>query len=327
MDGKVFLLFTFCCMKKNILFLVPAIIILFVLGLYYISFRSGADQVKNIPIGDRKLKVVTSFYPLYEVAHQIGGDRIELKNLVPAGAEPHDYEPSPGDIAGLYDADLVIYNGAGLEPWADKLAPELAQKNVQTLNQSQYKSPAAPMTDEEGNVVADPHFWLDPQNYMNDVRFISEKLIQLDPKNQSFYEQNTQKFMEQLQALDQQFQNGLKNCKSRTIVTSHDAFSYFSRRYNLEVISIAGLSPDAEPSAQWLADLTKILQEKQIHYIFLEALVSPKVAQSLAREVGVQTLPLNPLEGLTSDEITAGKNYVSIMQENLANLKIALECR
>lgn len=278
------------------------------------------------------LKIVTSFYPIYEIVHKVGGNNVTLTNLVPAGVEPHDYEPAPQDIISLNKADLVIYNGAGLESWSDKIIPDLQKSGVEIMNLSDLflndvikNDPKKP--DEEEYLPYDPHFWMDPVNYQKEVQVVSQKLSELDPVHKAEYEQNAQNFLKQLQDLDIAYQNGLKNCKQNNFVTNHAAFAYLSNRYNLTMIPISGLSPDSEPSLKTMADLAGVIKQKNIQYILTESLVSPKIAETLANETGAKTLVLNPLEGLTNEEISQGKNYISVMQDNLKNLQAALECQ
>jgi zinc transport system substrate-binding protein len=291
----------------------------------------GCGQPQNVPGNSSTLKIITSFYPIYEIVKQVGGANVTIQNLVPAGAEPHDYEPTPQEIVNLNQADLVVYNGMGLEPWADKIIPELQQNGSKTLNLSDYfKNNAitnSPKTPGDAEYLPfDPHLWLDPVNYQKEVQTVTQKLVEIDPNHQTDYQQNSQKFIKQLQELDLAYQNGFKSCKLNSFVTSHAAFAYLANRYHLKMVAISGLSPDAEPSSKVMAELTNLIRQNNIQYILTESLVSPKIADTLAQETGTKTLILNPLEGLTDQEIAKGKNYVSVMQDNLRSLQTALEC-
>lgn len=265
-----------------------------------------------------QMKVVTSFYPLYEIASQIGGANISVKNLTPSGVEPHDYEPTPRDIIDMREANLVIYNGENLEPWSGKIIPDLEKNGVSTFGVSSIFTK---------NLSNDPHTWINPVSYKAEVQAISEKLITLNPPHKTIYEENAKRFEQQLTDLDTSFVNGLKSCKLNTFITNHAAFAYLAQRYNLTMMPIAGLSPDSEPSARTMADITNLIKQKNIKYILTESLVSPKIAETVATETGAKTLILNPLEGLTANEIAQGKNYISVMQDNLKNLRTALECK
>ena len=273
-----------------------------------------------------KLNVVASFYPLYEVAREVGGDKASVSNLTPAGTEPHDFAPSPRDVANLSKARIVVYNGAGMEPWADRVLPDLEKKGATVVNASQ-SADVLQMADENNpsQKAPDPHFWLDPVIMQSVVSAVKDAYVRVDPANKGYYESNAAEYVARLQALDAEYQAALAPYSRRTIVTSHNAFSYLARRYALDVIFIAGLSPEAEPSAQQLAAISRLAKERGVRYIFFETLASPRLAETAAREVGAQTLVFNPLEGLTGEEIQSGKDYISVMQENLANLRTALE--
>jgi zinc transport system substrate-binding protein len=275
------------------------------------------------PNPDKRLPVTTSFYPLYEFTQQVGKENVIVTNLTPPGSEPHDFDPKPQDIAKLEHSKLFIYNGAGLEKWVDKIKPDLqknnttiveAMQNIQTISNSNTTS------------QTNPHLWLDPILAQQEVENIKTGLQKADPQNALLYETNATEYKAQLDELDAEIQQGLATCKKSDIITSHDAFAYYARRYKISVHAIAGLSPDEEPSPKQLAQIVKVAREKNITYIFFESLASPKLSDTIAKEVGAKTLVLNPIEGLTEGEISQGKNYISVQIENLNNLKIALEC-
>ncbi|HZD60665.1 MAG TPA: metal ABC transporter substrate-binding protein [Anaerolineae bacterium] len=295
------------------------ILIAAVIGISSISAsRQGAEQ--------KKIGVVASFYPFAEFARQVGGDKVTVTNITPVGAEPHDFEPSPQDIVTMKKAKVFIYSGVGLEPWADKVVPDLT--GVTIINASEG-IPLLTATPEEGETNAhtvDPHFYLDPVLDQKVVRTIANKLTEVDPANKAFYDKNADAYIEKLAKLDRGYRTGLTSCNSRDIVTSHAAFAYLAKRYHLTQIAIAGLSEE-EPSPARLAEIARFVKEHHIKYIFFEKLVSPRLSETIARETGAKTLVLNPIEGLTPDDQRAGKNFISLMQDNLKNLRIALECR
>jgi zinc transport system substrate-binding protein len=289
--------------------------------------------------------VVASFYPLYEFARQVAGDRAEVVSLVPPGVEPHDWEPSPPDVARLQKARLVVYNGAGFEPWIDRLLKDLpgggplAVKTtervdliVADLPGHDEPGPARPATGATGATAAgghalDPHVWLDPLLAQTQVEAIRAGLAQIDPAGAGAYADRARVFADQLTALHTAFEGGLARCARRDVVVSHAAFGYLARRYHLAQVPVMGLAPEAEPSPAALAALVRFAQRQRVQYIFFETLVSPKLAETLAREVGARTLVLNPIEGLTKEEAAAGKGYLSLMRENLRSLRTALECQ
>lgn len=267
------------------------------------------NQTKTYTGG--KLLVTATFYPLGEFARQIGGSLIELNTTVPAGVEPHDYEPTIQQTAQIYKSAVFIYNGAGLDKWAEKLAANLGQTTVVRA------------TDE----TTDPHTWLDPILAASETGRINLALQKVDPTHAKIYAANTKKYQAELSWLDRQFKMSLSNCKRREIITSHQAFAYLAKRYNLKVYSISGVTPEEEPSPGKMAEIANLVEQTGIKYIFFETLSSPKIALSIARETGAKTLVFNPLEGLTEAQMTAGEDYISVQQMNLNNLKIALECQ
>jgi zinc transport system substrate-binding protein len=294
---------------RNYLFLILIIIICLLISTFY-------KQANKSSIKNNKLQVTTSFYPLYFFASQIGGNKAEVQNITPSGAEPHDYEPTAQDIARIEKSNLLILNGGKLEVWGDKIKDNIKGTQVVTVI--------------AGNTIAnqqDPHVWLSPPLAKIEVKAILKGFIQVDPQNKSYYYENTNKLLSQLDEIDKEYKKGLINCNQKDIITSHAAFGYLSKAYGLNQVSIAGLSPDAEPSSKQLAEIAQFAKNHNVKYIFFESLVSPKLSETIANEVGAKTLVLDPIEGISGDDVKAGKNYLSIMKDNLKNLRIALECK
>jgi len=315
-------------MKKLIIVGTIVLLSIFVIILYNIPEKNNSDQFST------PIKVTASFYPLAEFAKQVGGDRVEVVNIIPTGVEPHDFEPSPKDIATIFSSKVFIFNGVGFDPWAEKLKFDLEQKGVKTINMSEYvdlitseeKHEDEENHEEEAEEL-DPHFWLDPVIAKKEVEIIRDVLISIDPEGSIEYINNAARYMEELTALDEKYKNGLASCEIRDAVASHAAFGYLAKRYNINIISIAGLSPEEEPSPKRMAEIAQLAKQKDIKYIFFETLVSPKLSETIAREIGAETLVFNPIEGLTKEEVEAGENYISIMEKNLANLRKALRCK
>lgn len=272
------------------------------------------------------ITVVASFYPLAEFAARVGGDRVRVVNITPPGTEPHEYEPTPLEIAGVYKANLFLYNGNGIDGWADRLADDIRSKGVIVSRMSDQVDVLETDTDDEGEAY-DPHIWLDPRNAQKIIGLTAKLLSDADPDGAGAYEANRDAYIQTLTELDQAYRSGLEQCASRTIVTTHNAFRYLARQYALDTEYILGLSPDEDPSPRRLAEIADLAKVRGIKVIFFETLVSPKIAQTIANEIGAETLVLNPLEGLTEEELRAGKSYVSVMLENLSNLKTALTCQ
>lgn len=262
-----------------------------------------------------KLNVVVSFYPLYDFTKNIGKEKIDVTVIIPFGVEPHDWEPAPKDVSKILNADLFIYNGAGLEPWAERLLKDGKNKGIVVINM--YNA-----IDAKGE---DPHIWLDPVLVKAQLKVIKDALIRLDSKNKSYYEANYKSYSKKIDILDREIKDTLARCKKKIFVTSHNAFSRFAERYGLIQIPMTGITPEAEPNPRDLAEVIKVIRENKIKYVFTEPLISPKLAQSISRETGAKVLVLDPIEGLSEKEIKAGKDYISKMRENLKNLKLALD--
>ncbi len=270
-----------------------------------------------------KLQVTASFYPLWYFISVIGGDKVQVYNLTPAGAEPHEYELSTQDIVRIEDSPLLIING-GVEQWADKVAGLVDANKVSIVVAGKGLSIDQSLSDKQS--INDPHIWLDPILAKQEVQAITDGLVAVDSINADYYKSNQQQLIAKLDNLDNDLRHGLSSCRLHDFVTAHQAFGYLAKRYDLNQVAISGISTEAEPSAQQLAVVADFAKANNIKYIFFESLVSPKLAQTLATEVGAKTLVLDPLEGLSQKDIESGRDYFSVMRDNLANLQIALEC-
>jgi zinc transport system substrate-binding protein len=277
--------------------------------------------------GDRdpqKLQVVASYYPLYDFARAVGGDKVQVTNVTPAGAEPHEYEPAPRMLAAAQQADVFIYNGGSMEPWVDAFLRDYkhtAVKASESMNLQTAVDEADP-----SKQVSDPHFWLDPVLAQKIVDSVQRGFADADPANAAYYAQQAEQYKSQLTALDADYRQGLANCQTRMVISSHDAFSYVGARYGLTIVPIAGLSPDVEPSAAKLAELSRLVEAQGLEYVFFESLASSRLADTIAAETGAKTLVFDPIEGLTDAQQKQGKNYLSIQHENIKNLRTALAC-
>ncbi len=306
-------------MNKTILSI--GIIAVLIVGLFtYLGLPKKSAPA--LPAG--KLPVAASFYPLYFFAQEIGGDKAEVQNVTPAGGEPHDYEPTAQDIARIENDKLLILNGGGLEAWGEKIRQNIDPKK--TLLVTAGEGLTTQKVVEEGETVTDPHVWLSPPLAAQMVDKIEAGFAEVDPANADYYASNASVLKSKLQTLDAEYRQGLTNCAKKDIITSHAAFGYVASTYHLHQVSITGLSPDAEPSPKELADIARFAKKNDVKVIFFESLVSPKLAQTLASEVGAKTMVLDPIEGLTQGDLATGKNYLTEMEQNLAHLKIALQC-
>jgi zinc transport system substrate-binding protein len=288
------------------------------------SLLSGCSRSGSAAEVDR-VSVVASFYPLAEAASKVGGDLVSVQNLTPPGVEPHDLELAPDDIEAIATADVIVYLGGGFQPAVeDALAEAEHAVTVDALNA--VATNAAPASEAEEGLTVDPHVWLDPARYEEIVRAVADALAKADPANEATYAANAQAYIAQVAALDEEFRAGLSDCERTTIVTSHEAFGYLADAYGLTQVGILGLSPEAEPDPRRLAELRDLVEREGVTTIFSEELVSPKVAETLANEAGVEVAVLNPIESLTDDQVQAGEDYLSLMRENLDTLKKALDC-
>ena len=293
-----------------------------------------SSQADTATAGTNKVKIVATIYPVYEFARQVGGDKVDVSLLIPPGAEPHEWEPTAKDLIKIKSANLFLYNGAGFEP-INKLLTQEVLGGAIPVEVSQgiplIKGPGHENDDHdnghnhgrEGEV--DPHVWLDPEYAKMEVDTIVAALIKSDQANQEVYRQNANRYKAELTKLHEEYTAALSTVKRRDIVTTHAAFQYLAKRYNLNQIPVMGLAPDAEPTPDKLAAIVKFCREKQVTTIFFETLVSPRVAQTIAKETGAKLLVLNPADGLTDEDFKKGKNYLTIMRENLENLKTALQ--
>lgn len=250
--------------------------------------------------------MVASFYPLAYAAEEVGDGRVDVSNLTPAGAEPHDLEVSPQDVAAIRDADLVLLLGRGFQPQLEDAAG--SGNNVQRL----LDTPGLGLHPD-----GDPHVWLDPLRYAKIVGRIGQALQRPDA---------AARFQARLRDLDGEYRTGLAHCERREIVTSHEAFGYLAERYGLEQVAITGLSPEVEPEPAKLQHVVELVRERDVTTIYFETLVSPRIAETVARETGAKTAVLNPIEGLTKQEISQGEDYFSLMRKNLRTLREGLGC-
>lgn len=270
-----------------------------------------------------KIAVVTTIYPMYDFVSNIAKDRAEIINLVPAGTEPHDFELSTRDMQLMEQADMFVYNGAGMEHFVDKTLEAVSNEKLVVVEAAEQINAESAQADSD--VEEDPHTWLSPVNAIAEAEAIKDAFIRLDEENADYYQENFEAYKEKLEALDAQYREELKNLSKDTIVVAHEAFGYLCAEYGLKQEAIEGLIPESEPDAARMKELIDFSREHEIKVIFFEELVSPKVAQAIADEVGAETAVLNPIEGLTAEQQEAGLDYISIMEQNLEALKRALK--
>lgn len=278
---------------------------------------------------DGELDVVASFYPLQLVVQEVGGDLVDVEPLTPPGAEPHDVELSPAQVSDIDGADLVVY-ASGFQPSVDDAVTEVGPARM--VDAAEQADLAADDHDHEDETVeehaehdhdgTDPHFWLDPSRMPAVVDQVADALTEADPAGADTFRANADALKARFTELDEQYAAALTSCERRTFVVQHEAFGYLADRYGLEQVGISGVDPETEPSPARLRQVGDVVRDEGVTTIFFERLASPKVAKTLADDLGVQTAVLDPIEGVTDD----ASDYFSIAQENLDALRVALSC-
>jgi zinc transport system substrate-binding protein len=285
---------------------------------------------------DGKLQVVTTLFPLYDFAKRIGGDQATVTMLLPPGVEPHSFEPRPDDIVRINHADIFVYTSQYMEPWAANLLSGVDKKVTIVEGGKGIPLVAAPKDEEEEHPGAqehehhhggmDPHIWMDFQNARIIAGNILAAYVARDPAHKSYYQQNAAGLDHDLVALDQKYRDTLAHCPKKVFLHGgHYAFGYLARRYGLTYLSASAVNADAEPTPAKLAQLVKLMRSEHLHYVFTEELLSPKVAETIARETGAQVLVLRAAHNLTRDEFQRGVTFISLMEENLRNLQKGLQ--
>jgi len=353
--------------------------------LFIIVFTAGCGS--KAQFAEDKINVLTSFYPLYDLTQKIGGDHVQVINMIPAGVDPHDWSPKSQDLINLTKGQLFVYNGAGFDDWwvEDMLASVSGDKRPHVVKASEgvsliSVSDAADETHSDGHDHEhdaedahhehdaagvdqhahdgndpeeelddhatddhdhsgathaggdghdhgdyDPHIWLSLLNAVTMAGNIKDGLIAVDPEHRADYEANYEALRSELMQLHEQFAQMVEQAPRREFVTSHQAFAYLARDYGLTQLSVMGLSAEAEPTSQAIKDISDFIREHEVHYLLMEELSSPKLAETLARDLGIEILTMNPIEDLTKEQEAGGEDYLSLMRHNLSSLELALQ--
>lgn len=298
-----------------------------------VAIAAGIIAVSSLPAPaapeeQEKIKVVASFFPLYDFTRNVAGDRADVSVFIPSGIEPHDWEPTPQNIAEAQDADLLVYNGAGFESWIAEINLDNAVDTTQGL-ELMAATEEHEEEEEEGHEESgiDPHVWLDLVLAKHQVEKIREGLVNADPANAQYYNDNAARFSAELDALDADIKSGLSSCEKTDFIAFHSAFSYFADRYGLAQHPIQGVAPEGEVLPQRIEEVRDLAIELGIDTIYSEELVDPRLAEVIADEIpNGRVLVLSPLEGLEEEEERNGAGYIDKMRENLENLKVGLKC-
>jgi len=322
--------------KKQKFLICVFIIITFLIAVTaYMAFiaNAGTGTLSSPTTGSTgKLQVSTSSRPITLLVVPVAGDYAEVTQILPPGAEPHEYEPTPKDAIRLQNAKILFYDGPFMEPWVEKLAGSTNPEIVRAPFIDSIPAPALAELKAQNPDFPDPkqdsHFWLSPQMAEYYVPYIAQKLSDADPANASAYRKNAETFEARLAKLDADYKIGLSNCTTRTFLTSHAFLNYQAAAYNLSALSITGLSPDAEPSVQQMAAILDKAKAKNVQGVIAETNEVEALSQSVASELSLPLYPYTTMEVLPAGELTAGDNdYVTIMGNNLQQMRQALKCQ
>lgn len=286
------------------------------------SINTTQPSLVSSNTNQSRIKVVASFYPVYEFVKEIGGNKVDVTSLIPIGVEPHDFEPTIQQIQNAETADLVVYIGTGLEKWIDKINAKFKVEASQGLNLL--------MSNDTGTFgTYDLHIWLDPILAEMEVENIRDALVKIDPANTQYYIASADRFIGKLNNLDDRIKTELATCNKKDFIAFHNAFTYFANRYGLNQHSIhQGLTPEGEVLPQRLQEVIELARDLELHTVYSEDLVDPRSSEVIAQEIpNGKVLILSPIEGINSEEQRAGIGYLEKMNENVENLKIGLECQ
>ena len=298
-------------------------ILWFMIGLFVLVLGACGQKTSQDSKEAKGMKIVTSFYPIYAMVKEISGDLNDVR-MIQSSSGIHSYEPSANDIAAIYDADVFVYHSSILESWAGSLDLSLQKSKVKVIEASDGMTlervpglenmEAGKGVDEK--TLYDPHTWLDPEKVVEEARIIADKLSELDNANKDTYQKNAQSYSNKAHDLINKYEPIFEKVSQKTFVTQHTAFSYLAKRFGLNQLGIAGISPDQEPSPRQLSEIQDFVKTYRVKTIFTESNLSSKVADTLVKSTGVSLKTLNPLEADPQNE----KSYLENLEENLAVL-------
>jgi len=305
------------------------IIFLLIVALFLLQmFVTKQDEKAKV----QKPMVAVSTFSLYDITKHISGDTLEIINIIPFGVDPHSYEPTPKSMADITKSELVLYSGAGLEPWTDgfefKNRVIDISKHVKLRELDAHEHERHDFHDNQcAHNKIDPHYWLDFSNMQTATNLITKELIKIAPSNELLYLTNRDKYLKMLQKLDIDYQKALTGCNLDTIIVNHNAIGYLASRYGFHVEALSGFSPEAEPSAKNMTRLIAHVREHSVPTVFFETFVSDRAIKSIADEAKVSVDVLQPLGNITADEAEKNLTYEQMMYINLEKISKALMCR
>lgn len=327
-------------MKKNILFVI-VLIIIFAIITILISSLTQNNSEKN-----GKIEVVATLFPQYDFVKHVGGDKVNVSLLLPPGIESHTYEPTPKDMVNINNSDLFIYTGKEMEPWADSLIAGMKKnvnvldlsKTVSLINTEEFEEEHEMEENEdehneqhhhedEHNHEYDPHIWLNPQYAIKMVESIKDELCKIDPENTQYYTTNANEYIKEIEQLDNDFENVISQSEKRKIAFGGAfAYAYFVERYNLDFITAySACGENVEPSTIQIKNVIDYIKDNKLPVVFCKEYTNAKIAQTIAENTGAKVLVFNTVHNVSKSEIENNASYVSIMKQNLENIKIALE--
>jgi zinc transport system substrate-binding protein len=297
-----------------------------------LSFILSCQQNREPAVGDNRLKVIATIFPVYEFARNIGGDKIAVTMLLPPSTDAHNFELKPDDLVRIGKADLFLYVNMEMEHWAYKIIKATSSNTrllpVETGNGITMLSLSGSNEEDHHSSKFDPHMWLDFANAQKMVDNIAAALVKIDPRNSDYYLKNAAEYKTKLAALDKKFSTGLTNCRNRTILhAGHWAFAYLANRYGLKYFSIYTVSADSEPEPEKIIAVIKQIKDTKVPYIYYEELINPRLAETIAKETGVGLLKLNNGHTISKGELSRGVSFLTLMEENLINLERGMQCR
>jgi len=286
--------------------------------------------------GSERLRVVTTLFPLYDMARSIGGDDADVSLLLPPGMSPHAFEPKPSDVASIEESDVFIYTGSFMEPWAEEVLSGLGRENgvvdasdgtIMIAAEEEHDAEHEDKEEVHGHTGADPHIWLDFDNASVMASHVAEALAKADPDRSEAYADRASEYLLALSDLDREYAERLGNCRSKTVVSGgHRSFGYLAKRYGLGYVAAQGVSSDTEPTASDLSALVELVRRENVSTVFSEILLSPKIAETIAAEAGVEILSLNPGGNLPLEAFEKGTTLFDILRADLESLSTGLGC-
>lgn len=308
--------------------------------LLFMIVASACSKDENSKKDENLLKVYTTIFPLQDFTEKIGGEYVDVASAIPIGADAHSFEPTTKDIVQIAESDMFIYNGVGMEGYISKMVNTLknekvtildASKGISTINGEKYileddHTHAEEVESDSHNHASseDPHIWFDPLRAKEQAKIIAAALSKAMPEKEEYFQTNLKKLEEEFDALDKEYIDALQNVEEKEILVSHAAYSYWGDRYGIYQIAVTGLSPSNEPSQKQLAKLIDIVKDHKIKYIFFESFGTPKIADTIQKEVGAKVLTLNHVASVTKQDVKDNKDYFDLMRENLEQLKKGL---